>query len=93
MPAPGFARDDVLALAAAVEAESPHPIAVAIRDADAERAPVAGLVGRTGSPCHRDQRATGVGVTGTVDGKVVEVVKLGTSRSPGRHQRRSVAIR
>jgi heavy metal translocating P-type ATPase len=86
VPAPGFNRDEVLGLAAAVEAESSHPVAVAIRDANAERAPGAGpIVGRVAGPA---PRATGtreipaVGVTGTVDGKVVDVVKLGTSEIP-----------
>ena len=65
--APGSTGEEVLALAAAVEAESDHPIAVAIVHA---------------APVDRELRASdfqslpGVGVRGTVDGTVVEVSRL-----------------
>jgi heavy metal translocating P-type ATPase len=61
-PVPGVTASDVLELAAAVEAESDHPIASAIRD---------GAVGRfraTGV-----ESTPGIGVTGTVDGATVRV--------------------
>jgi Cu2+-exporting ATPase len=58
--------DDVLALAAAVEADSEHPLARAIVDAARSR----GLV----LPRATDFRASaGVGVTGTVDGRRISV--------------------
>ncbi len=75
VPSPGFTRDQVLALAAAVEADSPHPVAVAIRHAGSSFAGV-------GGPAPRATATTeipGVGVTGTVDGRIVDVVKLGTT--------------
>jgi Cu2+-exporting ATPase len=59
-------EDDVLALAAAVEADSEHPLARAIVDAARSR----GLV----LPRATDFRASaGVGVTGTVDGRRISV--------------------
>ena len=72
VPAPGTERDDVLALAAAVEAESPHPIAAAIRAAGS-----GSLVRATEA-----RELPGVGVTGIVDNQVVEVVRLGSEELP-----------
>jgi heavy metal translocating P-type ATPase len=63
--------DRVLALAAAVEAESEHPIAVAICDA--------------GPPASRAtdvEVLAGTGITGTVDGHRVAVGRLGGSAPP-----------
>jgi copper-transporting P-type ATPase V len=65
--AQGTTGEEVLALAAAVEAESDHPIAVAIlHAAPADRELRAGDV----------QALPGVGVRGTVDGRVIEVSRL-----------------
>ena len=67
----GGTRDEVMALAAAVEAESEHPIAFAIRAA----APLpGGAQGATVLP--------GVGVEGTVDGHRVRVVRLAGAHLP-----------
>ncbi len=68
---PGLTDDGVLGLAAAVEAESEHPIAVAIRGA---ASPAGRATGVTALP--------GAGVTGTVDGHVVEVGRLGGEEHP-----------
>jgi len=69
--APGHDPDGVLALAAAVEAGSDHPIATAVRTAAAQadsrfRVPTATDV----------QAVAGVGVSGSVDGAVVEVGRV-----------------
>ena len=61
-PAAGVTASDVLELAAAVEAESDHPIATAIRDAAAGRLRATDV-----------QATPGVGVTGTVEGVTVRV--------------------
>jgi heavy metal translocating P-type ATPase len=64
-------RSDVLALAAAVEAESDHPIALAVISASPS------------SPRAEDvQVIPGVGVSGTVDGAMVSVGRLDQSRLP-----------
>jgi magnesium-transporting ATPase (P-type) len=78
VPAPGNSCDHVLGLAAAVEADSPHPVAAAIRDADAKRAPATGSLFRASET----REIPAVGVTGRVDGSVIEVVKLGISEIP-----------
>jgi Cu+-exporting ATPase len=65
-PLDGSSRADVLRLAGAVEAASEHPIARAV--ADAARREVGPLPPVTGF-----RNVPGVGVTGTVDGHVVEV--------------------
>ncbi len=68
---PSYSNEQVLVLAAAVEAESQHPIALAIMAA-------------TGS----EIRAThvrslpGIGVTGTLDGREIQVSRLVLSRLP-----------
>ncbi|HXQ62577.1 MAG TPA: cation-translocating P-type ATPase [Acidimicrobiales bacterium] len=64
----GTSSDEVMAMAAAVEAESDHPIARAVRDAC--------------TPRHRAEDAVvlpGVGVEGTVDGHRVRVVRAAGS--------------
>ncbi len=66
IPADGFARADVLAVAAALEARSPHPLAAAIIAA-APGAPEAGDA----------QAVTGQGVTGHVDGAPARLGKPG----------------
>ncbi|HEX5510563.1 MAG TPA: copper-translocating P-type ATPase, partial [Actinomycetales bacterium] len=67
----GLAEDDVLALAAAVEADSEHPVARAIVGAANARVP-AGAAGRR--PVASDFRSlTGRGVEATVDGELVAV--------------------
>jgi heavy metal translocating P-type ATPase len=68
---PGIGEHRVLALAAALEAESEHPIAVAIRDAS----PPAGRATDV-------EVLPGTGVTGTVEGHRVTVGRLGGSVPP-----------
>jgi heavy metal translocating P-type ATPase len=69
--ASGTTRDEVLSLAAAVEAESDHPIATAIRSASPPR-------------LHAQETVVlpGLGVEGTVEGQRVRVVRLSGSRLP-----------
>ena len=64
----------MLSLAAAVEAESDHPIAVAITAA--ARPVTATVRHRTSAPCPAS------GVAGTVDGHRVEVSRLVPARLP-----------
>src|SRR5262249_51664863 len=66
VPAHGEDPDEVLALAGAVENASEHPVGRAV--AEAARAAVGPLRPVDGFVAHR-----GVGVTGTVDGRVVAV--------------------
>jgi soluble P-type ATPase len=68
-PSPGATRDDVLALAAAVEAESEHPIASAINVA-------AGLTGRPPVTAEAVRSLPGVGVVGTVRDHSVQVRRM-----------------
>jgi copper-transporting P-type ATPase V len=65
VPATGFARDETLALAAAVEGESAHPIGTAIRES----------AGATTMRASNTRELPGRGVTGFVGGSEVEVVK------------------
>jgi soluble P-type ATPase len=70
LPAAGTSAGDLLALAAAVEADSDHPIAAAIRTA---------LAGDPVTPPRRqtaNRELPGVGVEGTIDGHAVQVVRL-----------------
>ncbi|MGO9027741.1 MAG: heavy metal translocating P-type ATPase [Acidimicrobiales bacterium] len=78
---PRCSPDQVLALAASVEADSDHPIALAI-------------MGATGAQDRAtDVRSLpGVGVTGTLDGHRIEVARLDPSRLPTSIER-SVAER
>ena len=71
MPVPGHSQDELLAAAAAVEAESDHPIALAIMAA-------------SGSPIRGSdvQVLPGVGVAGVVDGQLVRVSRLEPPRLP-----------
>jgi heavy metal translocating P-type ATPase len=71
MAVPGVSKDDLLATAAAVEAESDHPIGLAI-------------IAASGPPaCGSDvQVIPGAGVTGVVDGLPVRVSRLEPSRLP-----------
>ncbi len=72
MTTPGVLSDEVLTLAAAVEAENTHPIALAILDA----APEAWIAGT-------DLRSIpGVGVSGTVGGLAVEVCQAAARDLP-----------
>jgi Cu+-exporting ATPase len=66
IPAPGVAPDDVLSVAAAVERESEHPIAVAIRAASSE------IPTETASEV---RELPGRGVAGTLAGEPVEVLR------------------
>src|SRR5690606_5902246 len=74
IPAEGEDRDEVLGLAAALEARSEHPVATAIATAAPEA--VGADARRAG---HADRSVTdfanqpGLGVTGTVDGRRVTV--------------------
>ncbi|MBB3927036.1 Cu+-exporting ATPase [Sphingobium jiangsuense] len=69
-PAEGFAADAVLALAAAVEALSEHPLALAIVGAARER----GLAPEQGNAQASGFRSsTGLGIDGVVDGRAVAV--------------------
>jgi heavy metal translocating P-type ATPase len=72
MPAKGLTAADVLTLAAAVEAESSHPLAVAIREA-AAASPV---------PATDITELPGTGVTGVVGGHKVDVLKIGGLHLP-----------
>ena len=71
MALPGNSQDELLAAAAAVEAESDHPIALAIMAA-------------SGSPIRGSdvQVLPGVGVAGMVDGQLVRVSRLEHPRLP-----------
>jgi len=71
MAVPGHSQDELLAAAAAVEAESDHPIALAIMAA-------------SGSPVRGSdvQVLPGVGVAGVVDGQLVRVSRLEHPRLP-----------
>ena len=71
MAVPGNSQDELLAAAAAVEAESDHPIALAIMAA-------------SGSPVRGSdvQVLPGVGVAGVVDGQLVRVSRLEHPRLP-----------
>jgi heavy metal translocating P-type ATPase len=69
--APGTSEEEVLALAAAVEAESDHPIAVAIEGA-----------ARSALRASDVRSLPGVGVTGTVDGRLIQVSRLVLSHLP-----------
>jgi len=69
--AAGSTRDEVMAVAAAVEAESDHPIAVAIRDA-----------GMTTARAEDVISVPGVGVEGIVGGQRIRVVRLDRSTLP-----------
>ncbi|HYA67237.1 MAG TPA: cation-translocating P-type ATPase, partial [Acidimicrobiales bacterium] len=69
---PSTSDDRVLALAAAVEADSEHPIALAIREA-------AGPFGRAAAV----EVVPGAGVAGTVDGRRIRVGRLREATCPG----------
>ena len=64
--APGYTREDVLDIAAALESRSEHPLARAIL---------------TAAPDHRDaddvQAVTGAGLTGTIDGRLARLGRPG----------------
>ncbi|MDO8543240.1 MAG: copper-translocating P-type ATPase [Opitutaceae bacterium] len=66
MPAAGFSEENLLALAAAAEAPSEHPLARAIVAA-------AGARGLTASPAMNFAAEAGVGVQATIEGKLVKV--------------------
>jgi Cu+-exporting ATPase len=65
-PVEGFSEDDLLALAAAVETNSEHPLALAVVDAAKERA--LSLSAVSAFEAH-----TGLGITGYVDGRAIAV--------------------
>lgn len=67
---------DVLALAAAVEAEGEHPIAVAIREADARDGAHGAGRGRAPLRASNVEEVPGVGVAGQVGGVAVRVRRL-----------------
>ena len=85
VPARGFSRDTVLALAAAIEVESAHPIGAAIRQAASEPASSSVVQGSGAWPRAAETRELpGRGVIGTVGGSRVEVVKYDSSElDPG----------
>ena len=74
--AAGSSRDEVMAVAAAVEAESDHPIASAIRDAAGRR--------RRHARARAEDVVSvpGVGVEGTVEGRRIRVVRRDRSVLP-----------
>ncbi len=86
---PAFSEDDILSLAAAVEAESDHPIALAIL-----------AVGRANEPARDVKVIPGVGVTGTVGDQQISVSRLVESALPAslrdevssRHQRGETVV-
>ena len=63
---PGFDQDDLLGLAAAVEAQSEHPLAHAIVTAATERGVIAGKV-------ENFESQTGLGVSAVIDGRIVAI--------------------
>ncbi|MGA8679575.1 MAG: heavy metal translocating P-type ATPase [Acidimicrobiales bacterium] len=75
-PAAGVSTARLLALAAAVEADSDHPIAAAIRAAQLEDA------GPQPPPSSRSRELPGIGVEATIDGRLVQVVRLDASPLP-----------
>jgi copper-transporting P-type ATPase V len=72
IPMPGIASEDLTRIAAAVEGESTHPIAAAIRNASEGRE----------SRAIDSSMLPGRGVKGTVDGHEVAVTSLGTQPVP-----------
>ena len=66
LPAPGFERADVLALAAAVEVASEHPLAAAVVEAASKEELAL-------SAAHDFAARPGFGATGVVDGRKVEI--------------------
>ncbi|HEX7783931.1 MAG TPA: heavy metal translocating P-type ATPase [Sphingobium sp.] len=75
-PMEGFSEDDLLALAAAVETNSEHPLALAVVDAAKERALSLGTVSAF-------EAHTGLGITGNVDGRAVAVGNADQMRKVG----------
>jgi Cu+-exporting ATPase len=76
VPAPGFAEDEILRLAASVERASEHPLADAIVRAAKERSLPLASVGAFDSP-------TGKGAAGKVDGKSIAIGNSGYLSSIG----------
>ncbi len=79
-PAAGTAEDELLALAASVEAPSEHPVGRAVVAAARER----GLAPR---PVTGFRAAVGRGVLGTVDGRVVAVAAADPATAPEQQER------
>jgi heavy metal translocating P-type ATPase len=87
-PVTGLSPGELLELAAAVEADSDHPIAAAIRaanvggsmssPADESGSPAVSA----GNPSAGNRELPGIGVEGVVDGQLVQVVRLDRSRLP-----------
>ena len=75
-PAHGFAEEDVLRLAAALERGSEHPLAAAIVEGAEER-------GIELPPTDKFNSVTGKGVTGTVDGRSVALGNAAMMRDAG----------
>ena len=82
MVAAGSNRDEVMALAAAVEAESDHPIASAIRDAAGLTAAGLTVAGMIAARAEDVVSVPGVGVEGTVGGERIRVLRRGRSAVP-----------
>jgi P-type Cu+ transporter len=76
VPAPGFAEDDILRLAAGLEAGSGHPLAAAILEGAAARGVKAGHA-------HDFESVTGEGVRGTIGGKRIALGNAALMRSAG----------
>lgn len=76
LPAPGFSEDDLLAMAAAVEGGSEHPIAAGVVRSAQDRS--------LALPTVTDfQAITGKGVRATVDGTTVQILSPGAMESAG----------
>lgn len=80
MPGAGFAEEDILRLAAAVEQSSEHPLALAVVEAAKARNMALSAVSEFDLP-------TGRGALGTVEGKRIILGNARFDRAGHRHSR------